>query len=126
MLGSESIMKPALRISSLALIAAVALGALPASAQTPQAGAPSTADPADKPPLKQEELDQLVASIALYPDSLVSQMLMAATYPLEVVEADRWLKKNSSLKGDALASALEQQTWYPSVRSLVNFPDVRR
>src|SRR5262249_49297782 len=62
--------------------------------------------------------------IALYPDSLVSQILMASTYPLEVVEADRWVKANKSLQGDALTSALEAQTWDPSVKSLVNFPQV--
>ncbi len=74
--------------------------------------------------LKQEELDQLLAPIALYPDSLLAQILMASTYPLEVVQADRWVKQNESLKGDALSKALEQQNWDPSVKSLVNFPQV--
>ena len=74
--------------------------------------------------LKQEEIEQLVAPIALYPDSLVSQILMASTYPLEVVEADRWAKQNKSLKGEAFAAALEKQSWDPSVKSLVNFPQV--
>jgi hypothetical protein len=73
---------------------------------------------------KPEEIEQLVAPIALYPDSLVSQILMASTYPLEVVEAARWAKANKTLKGDALTTALEQQTWDPSVKSLVNFPQV--
>ena len=73
---------------------------------------------------KPEEIEQMVAPIALYPDSLVSQILMASTYPLEVVEADRWAKQNKNLKGDALAAALEKQSWDPSVRSLVNFPQV--
>jgi len=73
---------------------------------------------------KPEEIEQLVAPIALYPDSLVSQILMASTYPLEVVEADRWAKANKTLKGDALTAALEKQTWDPSVKSLVNFPQV--
>jgi hypothetical protein len=73
---------------------------------------------------KPEEIEQLVAPIALYPDSLVSQILMASTYPLEVVEAARWLRANKSLQGDALTTALEQQTWDPSVKSLVNFPQV--
>jgi len=73
---------------------------------------------------KQEELDQLVAPIALHPDSLVSQILMASTYPLEIVTADRFAKQNKNLKGDALTKALEQQTWDPSVKSLVNFPQV--
>jgi hypothetical protein len=73
---------------------------------------------------KQEELDQLLAPIALYPDSLVSQILMASTYPLEIVQADRFAKQNTSLKGDALTKALEKQPWDPSVKSLVNFPQV--
>jgi hypothetical protein len=73
---------------------------------------------------KPEEIDALVAPIALYPDSLLSQIFMASTYPLEVVEASRWVRQNQSLKGDALAEALEKQDWDPSVRSLVNFPDV--
>ena len=75
-------------------------------------------------PFKQEELDQLLAPIALYPDSLLTQVLMASTYPLEIVQADRWAKENKDKKGDVLAKALEEQPWDPSVRSLVNFPDV--
>jgi hypothetical protein len=73
---------------------------------------------------KPEELNQLVAPIALYPDDLLTQILMASTYPLEIVQADRWAKQNKNLKGDALAKALEAQPWDPSVKSLVNFPDV--
>ena len=73
---------------------------------------------------KPEEIEQLVAPIALYPDSLVSQILMASTYPLEVVQADRWVKANKTLQGEALTAALESQTWDPSVKSLVNFPQV--
>jgi hypothetical protein len=75
-------------------------------------------------PFKQEELDQLLAPIALYPDSLLTQVLMASTYPLEVVQADRWVKQNKDLKGDGLTTALEKQQWDPSVKSLVNFPQV--
>ncbi len=75
-------------------------------------------------PFKQEELDQLLAPIALYPDSLLAQILMASTYPLEVVQAGRWTKANQNLKGDALTAALEKEGWDPSVKSLVNFPQV--
>jgi Spy/CpxP family protein refolding chaperone len=77
-----------------------------------------------QPIFKQEELDQVVAPIALYPDSLVAQILMASTYPLEVVQAERFAKQNANLKGDALTAALEKQQWDPSVKSLVNFPQV--
>jgi hypothetical protein len=72
----------------------------------------------------QEQLDQLLAPVALYPDDLLTQILMASTYPLEVVKANNWVKQNKDLKGDALAKALEKQEWDPSVRSLVNFPQV--
>jgi hypothetical protein len=78
----------------------------------------------DRPAFTPEELEQMLAGIALYPDALLSQIFMASTYPIEIVEADRWVKKNPHLKGDALAKELEKQTWDPSVRSLVNFPDI--
>jgi len=81
-------------------------------------------DAATKQAFKQEELNQMLAPIALYPDSLLTQILMASTYPLEVVQADRWVKKNKDMKGDAFEKALEAQSWDPSVKSLVNFPQV--
>ena len=73
---------------------------------------------------RQEELDQMLAPIALYPDELLVQVLMAATYPLEVVRAYRWVQANPNLSDDQLAAALEQQNWDPSVKSLANFPSV--
>ena len=73
---------------------------------------------------KQEELDQLLAPIALHPDNVLTQLLIASTYPLEVVQADRWVKQNKGLKGDALKAALEKQPWDNSVKSLAPFPDV--
>lgn len=73
---------------------------------------------------KQEELDQMLAPIALYPDDLLTQVLMGSTYPLEIVQAARWTKQNKNLKDNALTEALEKQDWDPSVKSLVNFPDV--
>ncbi len=72
----------------------------------------------------QQEIDQMLAPIALYPDSLLSQILMAATYPLEVVEAARWSRANPNLKGDEAVRAVEQNTWDPSVKSLVAFPQI--
>ncbi len=80
-------------------------------------------DPQQKK-LSKEELAQLVAPIALYPDDLVVQILMASTYPLEIVQADRWVRQHKELKGDAMAKALEKESWDPSVKSLVNFPSV--
>jgi hypothetical protein len=73
---------------------------------------------------RQEELDQMLAPIALYPDSLLAQILMAATYPLEVVQADRWAKANRNLTGDQLNDALDNKNWDPSVKALVPFPQV--
>jgi len=76
------------------------------------------------PKFSKEELAQMVAPIALYPDSLVAQILMASTYPLEIVEADRWVKQNPNLKGNALNEALKEKGWDVSVKSLCHFPDV--
>ena len=73
---------------------------------------------------KPEELEALVAPIALYPDALLAQVLMASTYPLEIVEAARWSKANPGLKEQALQDALQKQTWDPSVKSLAAFPTV--
>jgi hypothetical protein len=72
------------------------------------------------------QLDQLLAPIALYPDELLGQILMAATYPLEIVQADRWLQSesNAALRGSQLLQALEQEPWDQSVKSLVAFPQV--
>ena len=75
-------------------------------------------------PFKPEELEQLVAPIALYPDSLVAQVFMASTYPLEVVQAARWVKENPKVTGAQLEEALQKQPWDPSVKSLTTVPQV--
>lgn len=95
-----------------------------AQAQTPAPAAPAAQAAATGQVFKQEELDALLAPIALYPDALLAQIMMASTYPLEVVEAARWQKANASLKGTALEDAARQQSWDESVKSLVMFPDV--
>ena len=77
-----------------------------------------------QPPLRVAELDQLLAPIALYPDSLLSEVLIASTYPLEVVQADRWAKSNKALTGEALTAALAKQSWDDSVKALVAVPSV--
>src|SRR3989475_1573821 len=78
------------------------------------------------PPAKQspQELQQLVAPIALYPDALVAQILAASTYPTEIVEADRWMQSHPNLKGDDLAKEVDKQPWDPSVKALTQFPSV--
>src|SRR5271169_4324075 len=95
------------------------------AAQDQDAQAP--AQPSQAPPYTQQtadQLQQLVAPIALYPDSLVAQVLAASTFPAEIVEADRWVQANPDLKGDALAQAVDQQSWDPSVKALTAFPTV--
>jgi hypothetical protein len=79
---------------------------------------------APAPAFSVEQIEQMVSPIALYPDALLTQILMASTYPLEVVQADRWAKKNASLQGEALDEALKSQQWDPSVASLTHFPTV--
>lgn len=83
-----------------------------------------TNTPAEGHVYSQPELDQMLAPIALYPDSLLSQILMAATYPLEVVEAARWSRSNPNLQGDAAVRVIEDRDWDPSVKSLVAFPRI--
>jgi hypothetical protein len=106
------------------LLAVALLFAVPqvALAQTPPASQPASA-PAQQL-LTTGQLDALVAPIALYPDALLSEILMASTYPLEVVAADRWVDANKSLQADALKAALDQQNWDDSVKSLAATPDV--
>ncbi len=87
-----------------------------AEAQSPQ--------PAGQQLLKAEELDQLVSPIALYTDTLLAEVLMASTYPLEIVQADRWATTNKKLKGDQLKAAVDKQSWDESVKSLVATPSV--
>jgi Protein of unknown function (DUF3300) len=101
----------------------VPLGAMAQTAQ-PSAQTTQPATAPEQPLLKAEELDQLVAPIALYPDPLLSQVLIASTYPLEVVQAERWVAANKNLKGDQLKAAVDKQSWDDSLKSLVATPAV--
>jgi hypothetical protein len=109
-------------MNSTPTIAAFALALLgvplPASEQDSGQGAVSTSN------FSQARLEQMVAPIALHPDALLTQILMASTYPIEVVEADTWIGKNPGLKGDALEEALKSKDWDPSVKALCGFPTV--
>src|SRR5262245_27528730 len=89
-----------------------------AAAQTDQGAAPAPA------PFNNEQLEQIVAPIALYPDPLIAQILMASTYPLEVVQAARFASANAHLKGAQLDEELKKYTWDDSDKSLVAFPQV--
>src|SRR3954454_7641078 len=115
------------------LIAMALLLAMPVAAVAQTADAPaapsSQVQTAGKPPaaaelLKPEQLEALVAPIALYPDELLANVLAASTYPLEVVQADRWLKEHKTLKGDALKKEVEKQSWDDSVKALTSTADV--
>ncbi len=99
----------------------------PPVAAPPAAPQATPAPPATVPPRSQqtpEQLQQLVAPIALYPDSLVAQVLAASTFPEQVVEADRWVQAHPNLKSDALGHAVDQEPWDPSVKALTAFPSV--
>lgn len=97
-------------------------------AQEQQAPAAQSAKPADATPavtkLPNDQLDSLVAPIALYPDSLLAQVLVASTYPLEIIQLQQWLAKNPNLKDKALADAVKKQDWDPSIQSMAAMPDV--
>ena len=117
------------RTRLLAWLLALALASpLPATAQSatapPATAAPATAQPSGTagPAFTSEQLEQVAAPIALYPDPLLAQVLMASTYPLEVVQAARFVKDNPKLQGDQLNEKLKDQTWDDSVKSLVSFP----
>ena len=109
---------------ALAGITLILTGALvTASAQTPPPDS-QAAETQKTQTFTADQLTDLVAPIALYPDGLLSQVLVASTYPLEVVEAQQWLLRNPTLRGTQLTDAAKQQSWDPSVQALVAFPDV--
>jgi len=112
---TKNYFQTALLLLMLSLILPAAL-----MAQTDDASAPAP----QARVYSQEELDRFLAPIALYPDALLSQILMASTYPLEVVEADRWLQRNQELTPDALDEALRDKSWDISVKSLCRYPKV--
>ena len=85
---------------------------------------PETQPPVQTAPQTPAQLQQLVAPIALYADALVAQVLAAATYPDQIVEADRWLQQHPDLKGEQLGQEVDQQPWDPSVKALTEFPSV--
>jgi Protein of unknown function (DUF3300) len=117
---SRSTWTTKVRVFTTVLAASISLFAasLPLSAQERQQ------DQSQQQPLTQQQLEQLVAPIALYPDTLLAQVLTASTYPLEVVLAARWTKENPNVKGAALEDAMQKQSWDPSVKGLTSAPQV--
>src|SRR3954467_10814068 len=123
--GGCSMMELKRTVLAATLICGAAFPNPAAQAQpAPAAPAPAAAASPAQGLLRAERRDQLLAPIALYPDNLLAQTLMASTYPLEVVEASRWADENKSLKGDQLKKAVDGQTWDDSVKSLVVTPSV--
>lgn len=122
--AKPGVARAGLYLRSLLLSVILLLGAAPRDllAQPPP-GADSPPVPTYTPQ-SPEQLQQLVAPIALYPDSLVAQILAASTFPEQIVEADRWVQSNPAITGTALAQATDQQPWDASVKALVAFPAV--
>ena len=106
------------RILSLILIS------LLGSTQVQAMSAPESTELVQSQRVSEAELDALLAPIALYPDSVVTHILIASTYPLQVIDAQRWQQSNDNLSDDTLAELLETKTWDPSVKALVPFPDI--
>jgi hypothetical protein len=113
-------MKQVRSLLAMLCVMTIAPGETLAYAQQQPAPA-ATAQTATIPP---EQLDSLVAPIALYPDPLLAQTLAASTYPLQVILLQRWLEKNPTLKDKALADAVAKQPWDPSVQALAGLPEV--
>ncbi len=114
----SSFVRQAARLVCVPLLAGALLLAQPAPPPPPGSGQIST------PLLAPQQLDTLVAPVALYPDRLLSQLLVASTYPLEVAEAAQWMQQNGNLQGQQLVDAAREQNWDPSIQAMVVFPDV--
>jgi uncharacterized membrane protein YgcG len=108
-------------VAVLAGLLAAPEGAVLLAQEPPPASA--AAEAPDEVKLSGDQLEALVAPIALYPDPLLAQVLVASTYPVDVIAAQQWLSKNTTLKGEALEKALQEQAWDPSVQALVPVPD---
>ncbi len=111
---------------AVAVVSALLLGVGAATAfgQETQSAAATASETAEAPKIPNDQLDSLVAPIALYPDPLLAQTLAASTYPIEVMQLQQWLDKNKELKDQALADAVATQPWDPSVQAMAAFPDV--
>ena len=110
-------------VAALSGLLASPAGAAQATQEAQAAPPAQAAEAPESVKLSQDQLESLVAPIALYPDPLLAQCLVASTYPLDIVAASQWLAKNSTLKGDELTKAAEKQDWDPSVQALVLLPD---
>jgi uncharacterized membrane protein YgcG len=123
-----SVIQSSRAIVAIACVALFSSGNASLLAQTPPATQPAAQESAtpepEAPKIPNDQLDSLVAPIALYPDPLLAQTLAASTYPLEIIQLQQWMEKNKTLKGKALTAAVEKQNWDPSVQAMATFPDV--
>ncbi len=118
-------MKPASfirRVQGLFVITLLVLALLPGCAKAQPSGYPAYTEV--EPLYSRQELAQMLAPVALYPDALLAQVLMASTYPVEIVEAERWIRMNPGLKDEVLDTALLHRNWDPSVKALTHFPSI--
>src|SRR2546429_8561838 len=112
-IGCLALLSPSYRV-------ALAQGTEPQNAMPTGSAAPAE----EAPKIPNDQLDSLVAPIALYPDPLLAQTLAASTYPLEIIQLQQWLLKNPGLKDKALADAVAKQSWDPSIQAMAGLPDV--
>src|SRR5271168_4834336 len=122
--ASQSRFLSSIARSGLAVLCAVLLPLAEPALRAGPARMPVPVPQEDAPKIPNDQLDSLVAPVALYPDPLLAQVLAASTYPLEIMQLQQWLKANSGLKDKALADAVAKQDWDPSVQGLAGLPDV--
>ena len=122
-----SVIQSSHALLAIACVALLSSGNATVCAQTPPATQPAVQEnvaPApEAPKIPDDQLDSLVAPIALYPDALLAQTLAAATYPLEIIQLQQWMQKNKNLKGKALVDAVAKEKWDPSVQSMAGIPE---
>src|SRR5216110_2853739 len=120
---SRILFRHVITLVAVTLLSLRATAALAQQAES-QVMTTTTSDTEQAPKLPNDQLDSLVAPIALYSDPLLAQTLAASTYPLEVIQLQQWMDRNKDLKGKALADAVAKQQWDPSIQAMVEFPDV--
>src|SRR5213080_1398780 len=120
---SRILFRHVITLVAVTLLSLRATAALAQQAES-QVMTTTTSDTEQAPKLPNDQLDSLVAPIALYSDPLLAQTLAASTYPLEIIQLQQWMDRNKDLKGKALADAVAKQPWDPSIQAMVEFPDV--
>lgn len=115
--------RPARNLLALLIVTLLGFSDLVVRAESGREPQPVSPTEQEAPRIPNDQLDSLVAPIALYPDPLLTQTLVAATYPLEIIQLQQWLSKNSNLKDKALTEAVSKQTWDPSIQAMAVLPE---